>query len=118
MKKVAVVAHVEFSCFVALLNMADDCGASTTLGLSGPTSQSREKRREDLSDDGVTSKNVISDKEERVEAMIHLPLPNAFKSKSDVFRAKQRFTPLQVENLRVAIQYIRLHSFRATFFGS
>ena len=85
--------------------MADDCGASTTMGLSDPTNLPRNKRQEDSSNDGVTSKDIVADKEERVEPMIHLPLPNVFKSKSEVYRARQRFTPLEVENLRVAVQY-------------
>lgn len=75
---------------------------STNLPIKRPMIQ-------DSSDEEITLKRVVPDKkeetpaeEEKVEPLIHLPLPIAFKSKSEVYRARQRFTHLNVENIKTA----------------
>lgn len=86
--------------------MAEDSETSTAV-LSDSTNLPIKRPRpiHDSSDDEVTLKKVVPDKvteEERVEPMIHLPLPIAFKSKSEVYKARQRLTHLNVENLKTA----------------
>ena len=87
--------------------MTEDSGNSSAV-LTDSTNLPIKRPIQDSSDEEVTLKKVVPDKkeeervEERVEPMIHLPLPIAFKSKSEVYRARQRFTHLNVENLKTA----------------
>ena len=84
--------------------MTEDSGNSSAV-LTDSTNLPIKRPIQDSSDEEVTLKKVVPDKkeeEEKVEPMIHLPLPIAFKSKSEVYRARQRLTHLNVENLKTA----------------
>ena len=92
--------------------MTEESGTSTAvLADSSNLPVLAERTIQDSSDEEVTlrkaapkAKETVAAgvEEERVEPMIHLPLPIAFKSKSEVYRARQRFTHLNVENLKTA----------------
>ena len=98
--------------------MEEDSETSTSVLTDSANRPLKEPMLQDSSDEEVTLRNVVPEKEtsaaeeERVEPMIHLPLPIAFKCKSEVYRARQRFTHLNMENLKTAKTESVLHDRR------
>ena len=88
--------------------MTEESGTSTAvLADSSNLPVLAERTIQDSSDEEVTlrkaapeAKETVAAEEERVEPMIHHPLPIAFKSKSEMYRARQRYTRMNVENLK------------------
>ena len=88
--------------------MTEESGTSTAvLADSSNLPVLAERTIQDSSDEEVTlrkaapeAKETVAAEEERVEPMIHHPLPIAFKSKSEMYRARQRYTHMNVENLK------------------
>ena len=88
--------------------MTEESGTSTAvLADSSNIPVLAERTIQDSSDEEVTlrkaapeAKETVAEEEERVEPMIHHPLPIAFKSKSEMYRARQRYTHMNVENLK------------------
>ena len=90
--------------------MPEESGTSTAvLADSSNLPVLAERTIQDSSDEEVTLRKAAPEaketvaagaEEERVEPMIHHPLPIAFKSKSEMYRARQRYTHMNVENLK------------------
>jgi len=90
--------------------MTEESGTSTAvLADSSNLPVLAERTIQDSSDEEVTLRKAAPEaketvaagaEEERVEPMIHHPLPIAFKSKSEMYRARQRYTHMNVENLK------------------
>ena len=90
--------------------MTEESGTSTAvLADSSNLPVLAERTIQDSSDEEVTLRKAAPEAKEtvaagaegeRVEPMIHHPLPIAFKSKSEMYRARQRYTHMNVENLK------------------
>ena len=89
--------------------MTEESGTSTAvLADSSNLPALAQRTVQDSSDEEVTlrkaapenKETVAAAEGERVEPMIHHPLPIAFKSKSEMYRARQRYTHMNVENLK------------------
>ena len=88
--------------------MTEESGTSTAvLADSSNLPALAQRTVQDSSDEEVTlrkaapeNKETAAAEGERVEPMIHHPLPIAFKSKSEMYRARQRYTHMNVENLK------------------